>query len=124
MSVAAAAAVVVGLVFVVAAGSKLAGRERWVAQATDMGAPPIVIPALPWVELAIGAALITGLARRAAAIAAIALLVAFTALIVVRLRQGRRPVCACFGAWSAKPIGAGHLVRNGVLVVVAGLAAL
>ena len=52
------------------------------------------------------------------------MLVAFTALIGVALAHGRHPPCACFGAWSAKPIGAGHLVRNAALIVLALLALL
>ena len=44
--------------------------------------------------------------RAVAALVAAVVLCAFTALIVVRLAQGRRPVCACFGALSARPIGA------------------
>jgi hypothetical protein len=41
---------------------------------------------------------------------------------VRHLVAGRRPECACFGAWSAKPIGVGHVVRNGVLLALAVLA--
>lgn len=117
------AAVVVGLAFVVAGGSKLAAREQWAVQAADLGAPRWVVPLLPWTELIVGAALVTQLARRAAAVATIVLLVAFTMLIAVRLAQGRRPACACFGAWSSTPIGAGHLARNAVLLAGAALAA-
>ncbi len=58
------------------------------------------------------------------AVVAFVTLGVFTALIVARLREGKRPACACFGAWSAKPIGAGNVVRNGVLMAVAAVAAL
>ncbi len=116
------ASVLVGVAFLVAGGSKLAAGPSWTVQASDLGAPAIAIPTLPWVELAIGAALVLQLARPVAATAAIVLLVAFTALIALRLSQGRRPACACFGAWSAKPIGASHLLRNGVLLALAVLA--
>jgi hypothetical protein len=33
-------------------------------------------------------------------------------LILRRLAEGQRPPCACFGAWSTKPLGRGHVVRN------------
>lgn len=121
-AVAFVASVLVGLAFLVAGGSKLAAGPSWSAQAGDLGAPAVVTPTLPWVELAIGAALVLQLARPVAAIAAIVLLAAFTGLIGLRLSQGRRPACACFGAWSAKPIGASHLLRNGVLLALAVLA--
>ena len=52
--------------------------------------------------------------------AAIVVLVAFTALIVARLAAGQRPPCACYGAWSSRPIGPGHVARN---VAMIGLAA-
>ena len=52
-----------------------------------------------------------------------ALLVGFTTLLVLRLLQGRRPPCACFGAWTTKPIGWGNVVRNaGFLALAAALA--
>ena len=121
-AVAFAASVIVGLAFLVAGGSKLAAGPSWPAQASDLGAPAIAVPTLPWVELAIGAALVLQLGRPVAAVAAIVLLVGFTGLIALRLSQGRRPACACFGAWSAKPIGASHLLRNGVLLALAVLA--
>jgi hypothetical protein len=43
---------------------------------------------------------------------ALLVLVGFTVLILRRLAEGRRPPCACFGAWSTKPLGRGHVVRN------------
>ena len=115
------ASIALGVAFLVAGGSKLAAGPAWPAQASALGAPAVVVPVLPWVELAVGAALVLQLGRPFAAIAAIVLLVAFTGLIALRLSQGRRPACACFGAWSAKPIGASHLLRNAALLVLAGL---
>ncbi len=121
MNVATVASVLLGIAFVVAGGSKLAAGAAWPAQARGLGAPSWTVPLLPWVELVVGASLVTQLARRPAAIVAAVLLVAFTALIAVRLRQGRRPPCACFGAWSTRPIGALDLVRNAVLLALAVL---
>ena len=118
-AVAVAASIVVGLAFLVAGGSKLAAGRSWPAQAAALGAPASLIPAVPWAELVIGASLVLQLGRPVAALAAIVLIVAFSGLIGLRLSQGRRPPCACFGAWSATPIGASHLLRNGVLLVLA-----
>ena len=118
-AVAVGASIVVGLAFLVAGGSKLAAGRSWPAQAAALGAPAPVIPAVPWVELVIGAALVLQIGRPVPALAAIVLLVVFSGLIVLRLSQGRRPPCACFGAWSARPIGASHLLRNGVLLALA-----
>lgn len=112
------AAIVLGLAFLLAGGSKLAAGPAWPQQARELGAPAFVVPVLPWLEVAIGAALVVQLAEPIPAAGALVLLVAFSVLISVRLAQGRRPVCACFGAWSATPIGPAHLIRNGALIAL------
>ena len=117
-TVATIASVLLGVAFVVAGGAKLAAGPAWPAQARDLGAPSIVVTPLPWIELAVGAALVTQLAEPVPAVTAIVMLVAFSALIALRLSQGRRPSCACFGAWSATPIGPVHLARNAALIAL------
>jgi uncharacterized membrane protein YphA (DoxX/SURF4 family) len=116
------ASIVLGVVFLVAGGSKIAAGPDWPVQAAGLGAPRWVIPFVPWVEIVVGAALVVQVARRPAALAALSILLAFTTLLAIRLREGQRPPCACFGAWSAKPLGPGHLARNAALIVAAGLA--
>jgi uncharacterized membrane protein YphA (DoxX/SURF4 family) len=118
------AAVLLGAAFVLAGASKLAAGDAWRQQARDLGAPRWSVVPLPWVELAIGASLIVQVLRRPMALAALGLLLVFTALILGNLRHGRRPPCACFGAWSARPVGRGHVIRNLVLMALAGAAAL
>jgi uncharacterized membrane protein YphA (DoxX/SURF4 family) len=116
------ASIILGLVFVVAGGSKIAAGPDWPIQAAGLGAPRLVIPFVPWVEIVVGAALVVQVARRPAAFVALVILVVFTTLLAIRLREGKRPPCACFGAWSAKPLGPGHLARNAALIAVAGIA--
>lgn len=121
-----AAGVVLGIVFVVAAATKLIDRAGWPAQAAGLGVPRSVAAVVPWWELVLGALLVVGVVRPWPAAAAVLTLVAFTVLLVVVLRRGQHPPCACFGAVSAKPLGWGHVVRNlvllavGVVAVVAG----
>jgi uncharacterized membrane protein YphA (DoxX/SURF4 family) len=117
------AAILLGAAFVLAGASKLAAGRAWPAQAAGLGAPGWSVGAIPWVELVLGAILISNLVRRLASIVALVLLLVFSSLVVARLREGRHPPCACFGAWSARPLGPGHLVRNGLLVVLAVVAA-
>jgi len=117
------AAVVLGAVLLLSGAAKLAAGPRWAAQAAALGAPAIAVPVLPWVEVGLGALLVTGVWRPVVAVAAAALLGAFTVLLVVRLAQGRRPPCACFGAWSTRPVGFGSVARNVVLIALALLAA-
>ena len=113
------ASVILGAVFLFAGGSKIAAGESWRRQARELGAPSFVAPFVPWVEIVVGALFVSQIAGALVALAAIALLVAFTALIVVRLAQGRHPACACFGAWSATPIGAIDVLRNLSLIALA-----
>lgn len=123
--IATVAGVLLGVVFLVAGGSKVAAGPAWPAQAAGLGAPRVVVPVVPWVEIVLGGLLVAQVARPWPAVAAVAMLIAFTVLILLRLRAGERPPCACFGAWSAKPLGAGHVARNvaflaiGVVAIVA-----
>lgn len=116
------ASVVLGAAFVVAGGSKLVAGPTWRDQARGLGAPAWLSPIVPWVELTVGALLIAQVGRPYMAIVAIVLLLVFSVAIIVRLARGEHPPCACFGAWSAKPIGPGHLARNAVLLAIAVLA--
>jgi len=111
-TVALVASVLLGLVFLVSGGSKIAAGPAWPEQARGLGAPTFAVPVLPWVEIVLGAVLVMQLTPVVAAATALLVLVAFTGLIVRRLSQGRHPPCACFGAWSAKPLGPGHVARN------------
>jgi len=118
------AAGVLGVAFVVAGASKIAVGAAWPAQALALGAPSVVVRPLPWIELSVGALLIVRVMVPVVASIAIALLVAFSIVIALRLREGSRPPCACFGAWSAAPIGPWHLVRNAALVALGLVAVL
>lgn len=118
------AAIAVGMAFVLAGASKLASGGSWPSQAAGLGAPRWTIPVVPWLELALGALLVVQLLRVPVAIAALLLLVVFTVLILHKLRRGEHPPCACFGAWSATPIGWGHVARNVALMALAVVAAI
>lgn len=117
------AEVSIGLVFVVAGASKVARGREWPAQAAELGAPGWLSPLVPWWEMLLGALLVVGLGTPWPALAALVTLVAFTAAIVVQLRRGRHPQCACFGAWSTAPLGVRHVWRNVGFAAVAVLAA-
>ena len=115
------AAVVLGVVLLVAGIAKRADRG-WPQDAAALGTPAWAIPVLPWFEMLLGAVLVSGLVRPAAAALAGVVLIAFTGLVVLNLARGRRPPCACFGASSRRPIGPGSLVRNVVLLALALIA--
>ncbi len=121
-TVGAIAAAVVGAVLVVSGVAKLATPRRWRTQAEELGVPWAAGP-LPYVEIVLAALLVAQVGRHVVAWCAVALLVSFTTLLSIRLAQGRRPPCACFGSLSSKPIGRWDLVRNAVLIGIAILAA-
>jgi uncharacterized membrane protein YphA (DoxX/SURF4 family) len=111
--------VLLGAVFVVSGVTKLASPQQWRTQSAGLGVPHTVAIVVPALELVVGASLVAQLARRVAAVVAIVMLLAFTTLLVVRLKQGRRPPCACFGALTTKPIGWSDVVRNIVFIALA-----
>lgn len=117
------ASVVLGAVFIYSGFLKLRDGPAWPRQAADMGVGRSVALVVPWVEVLLGGAIVSQLLRPWAAVSGGLLLVVFTALIVVRLLDGSRPPCACFGSRSNRPLGAGHLVRNFALLALAALAA-
>ncbi len=93
----------------------------WPGAASAMGAPRSAVPLVAPIEIALGAGLAAGVAEPWPAWLALGLLAAFSAALARVLRQpaSQRPACACFGRWSAKPVGAGSLLRNGGLAVLA-----
>jgi hypothetical protein len=122
--VAVIAAIVCGVAFLFAGGAKIAAGRGWPAQAGELGAPAFVVPFVPWVEIGVGALLCAQFERTAVALIAAMILLVFSVLLAMRLAQGRRPPCACFGSWSAQPLSWRHLARNAALIVLALVAAL
>jgi uncharacterized membrane protein YphA (DoxX/SURF4 family) len=118
------ASVLLGAVFIVSGVTKVASPQLWRTQSSDLGVPSVAAAVVPYAELAVGALLVAQLGRSAAAMAAAVMLLAFTALLIVRLSQGRRPPCACFGALSSKPISWTNVVRNAVFLALAVAVAL
>lgn len=114
--------IALGLVMCAAGASKIRMGRVWIEQGRVLGAPIAVLPFVPWIEIVVGALLIAQIATTAVSIAALILLQLFTLLIIVNLGRGHRPVCACFGSWSAKPLGWSHVVRNVAFMVLAVLA--
>ena len=117
------ARVALGVLFLASGALKLRDPS-WPGAARAMGAPRWSVPLIAPIEIVLGAGLAAGLAEPWPAWLALALLAAFSAALARVLRRplDNRPVCACFGRWSAKPVGAGSLLRNGVLAALAVVA--
>lgn len=106
------ASVILGAVMCVAGGSKIAMGGRWPVEAQALGAPKAIAPIVPWIEIAFGALLIVQIAPEIVGSLALGILFIFTLLIARQLQIGHRPVCACFGSWSSKPLSWQHVARN------------
>ena len=116
------ASIALGAAFLWAGALKLVQGPSWSKQAADMGVGRSVALLVPYVEIVVGALLISQLLRPWPAVCALTLLLSYTVLILVRLRDGSRPPCACFGSRSMRPLGAYHVVRNLGLIAVAVIA--
>src|SRR5579862_9802922 len=119
------ARVVLAAVFAVAGIAKildLAGSRK---SLRDFGVPDALARPfgllLPLVELICAGALLPNSSAWWGAAGVAALLILFISGIGINLVRGRNPDCHCFGQRSAKPVGAGTLVRNVALLVLAGL---
>lgn len=121
----------IALVFVASILGKLRGQEAYAGfvRATGRLASGRVIARVPAGALAVGviAAEVAVVAltalpatARVGLVLAGLLAVAFAVAVLAALRRGDRAPCNCFGS-SVRPVGRTHLVRNAVLIVVAGL---
>ena len=118
--------ILLGGVFVYAAYTKLRQSYLLFAMAIDAykvmpeNAAVAVAHVLPWVELALGIALIAGLLPRVTTLSATALLaVFFTAMVHAYqpgLKEGQQISCGCFGL--GEPISGWTLARDGTLLAV------
>jgi len=113
--------------FLFAAAMKLRDPQQFAFSVAAFKLLPDPLVALttyivPWTELVAGVCLLLGLWARAAAFVIALLLTAFIAGIASVLQRGMNVTCGCFGKFEIPctgPLGACHLVRNGVLLAMA-----
>jgi peroxiredoxin len=114
-------------VFGIAAIGKLADRVGTRRAVAGFGVPETLVGTvalgLPVAELLIAGALVPVASAMWAAVAAVALLIVFCAAIVRLLARGEAPDCYCFGSLGSAQVGRGTLVRNLMLVGLAGFVA-
>lgn len=115
-----AARIVLGGIFLVSGSLKLRD-PGWRRDAPLLGVPRLLVPAVPLAEIVLGALLAAGVAVTWAAAAAVAVLAAFTLVLlrVMRRPAEERPRCACFGRFSAGEVGAASVLRNTVFLALA-----
>jgi len=76
---------------------------------------------MPWMELVIGLGLVIGLKRRAAAFWAAALLLVFTAALLVNAVRGLDVACGCFSTSATETHNAWLLVLRDLPMLLAAL---
>lgn len=115
--------VALAAVFLTAGVGKLLDPSGSRLALTGFGVPArlrwTIAPLLPIVELATAAALLVPQTARWGAVAAVALMVAFTGAILRALTGGTRPQCHCFGIFHSSPAGPKTVARNAALAALA-----
>ena len=120
---------VIAGVFGISAMSKVLGRASYAGfrdSVHHLGGVParsaqLVAVAVVALELLVSAATVRPGTAPAGLGAALLMLAAFTVVLSRAVRRGTSPACHCFGAGS-KPVSGRHVVRNLVLIAVAGAA--
>ena len=111
-------------VFAVAGAAKLADLAGSRAAVEGFGVPERLArpigTLLPFAELATAVLLLPAATARAGGIAALGLLLVFSAGIAASIARGEAPDCNCFGQIHSEPVGPKTLGRNFALAVVAG----
>ena len=117
-----AARLILGIVFLLSGALKLRD-PAWIAAAREFGAPRFVAITIAPVEIFLGAMLLAGTASPWPSIASEIILAVFTVamLRVMRRPVNQRPSCACFGRWTARPVGSSSVVRNLILLALAAI---
>lgn len=118
-----ACAVGLAAVFVRAGAAKVAQPAQTAMSFVALGVPAAgsAARAVPVVELLVAVTLLA--APRAGALAALALLLPFTAVLVRAVGSGSQTPCTCFGAARADPVSRVDVVRNAMLGALAVAAA-
>lgn len=121
----AVAALTLGEVLLAAGVSKLADPAGSHQAMADFGVPsrfaPVLGTLVPVLEVGSAGVLLSGAGARFAGPVAVALLLIFSTAIAVNVARGRHPDCHCFGQLHSAPAGLRTLVRNGFLLLVAGV---
>lgn len=119
-----ACAVLLAVVFVIAAVAKLRDRAATAVSFHDLGLPAAArfAAVVPAVELLVAALLVR--VPFVGGLAAVTTLAFFTTFLVTRLRAGVTTPCSCFGQARREPLSPANIVGNAFLIVAACAATL
>ena len=113
------------VIFIISGLAKFFDRSGSRQAMLDFGVPArLATPSailLPLAELIVAGVLIPRVSAWWGALGAFALLLLFTAVVGYHLTRGHTPSCHCFGQVSSEPIGWRTLIRNLILLALAGI---
>ncbi|UCH10405.1 MAG: DoxX family membrane protein [Fidelibacterota bacterium] len=115
--------IAVGTVFIVSGLLKALDTQSFMATLPAYHIPDWLLPPgalVPTLEVALGVALILGIALRFIAAAAIAMLLFFSALLIAGILGGELDTCGCFGSLLEQSPGSA-LARNVILMLICGI---
>lgn len=127
LSVVSPMAMLIGVVFLASGATKLLAVRRFRDSLGSLGVlpDPLLAPfawALPVTELLLGATALAGHATRPAQVLVLALLAAFTSVLVYhRARGGLEIACGCFGELDDSTSTSRLILRNVLLGVAGGV---
>lgn len=112
-----------GAIFIFSGVSKLLAQHDFLASLRALPflsarSAVLVVTILPWVEVALGSALIIGLWTLYVAWVALALLLIFSLVALVAVVRGLYVPCSCFGATSQGALSSKTVVRNLLLALL------
>lgn len=110
-------AAVVGVVFVFAGVQKMTSWSTWASDAAAQRVPSSIAVLVPVVEVVLGVTLIALRPTKVVIGIACAVLLAFTAHLVARIRRGDDVPCGCFGSTRRVPPSWSDVWRNVALMV-------
>lgn len=121
-----AARVLLGTIFLLAGLAKMRDQHSLTADVEAFTRLPpgfarLVASGLPVLEVVLAVLLLAGLVPVIAFGLTTAVLLAFTAVVMLNVAAGRRVSCACFGSSRNGPVGPSTVVRNLALVAAAAL---
>jgi uncharacterized membrane protein YphA (DoxX/SURF4 family) len=110
--------------FLLAGATKLRDRRSFSSLISGLGVPTPLAPSIavvvPVAELGAAVALVVPATATAGAVGAVALLLVFLAVTAVAIARGGTPDCGCFGPHRSAQFTTRTLLRNSVLLGMAG----
>lgn len=117
----------IGAIFVFSGLAKIGDLGTFAGDVHNFRMVPVALEhviamALPWVELVVGLALVSGVRARAGAVISFALMLLFTVAVAQAIVRGLDIECGCFGKENATRVGWVKLAQNVGLTIAAALA--